>query len=109
MPFLIGASGLALPASLAAAVELPPDVDDELSSLVSPQAVANTDRASTAAEAAESRKARDGIMRSPPMALTCRPAYARATAGVRGSCRRATRVRAGPGWGSARSRSAGCR
>src|ERR1700712_5511032 len=108
MPFLIGAFGLALPVSavVLAAAELSEDL---LSFLVSPQAVANTDSASTAAEAAESRKARDGIMRSPPVALTCRPAYARATAGVRGSCGRAPRGRAGPSWGPARSRSAGCR
>src|SRR3954468_11441250 len=104
MPFLMGALGFALPASLAAAVELPVDADDELSSLVSPQAVANTDRASTAAEAAESRVARDRIMRSPPVALTCRPAYARATAGVRGSCGCAPLGPARPGWGPGPSR-----
>src|SRR3954447_21467439 len=57
MPFLIGAFGFALAASL-----LPLDaaalVDVVLLSLVSPHAVAKTERATTAAEAAESRKAR---------------------------------------------------
>src|SRR4051794_7687363 len=108
MPFLMGALGLAFPELLVvdAAAEL---LDDELSSLVSPQAVANTDSASAAAVAAESRLARDGIMLSPPVAWTFRPADARATAGVRGSCGRAPRGRARRGWGPARTRSAACR
>src|SRR4051794_14082585 len=105
MSFLMGALGFALPEALVdAADEL---LDDEvLSSLVSPQAVANTDSASTAADAAESRLARERVMRSPPVAWTYRPAHARATAGVRGSCASVPPGHGRRGWGPAPSRSA---
>src|SRR3954447_20899476 len=109
MPFLIGAFGFAFPLSLDA-VDEPPPLDELVSFFVSPQAVAKTDRASTAAEAAESRVARDRIMlRSPPVAWTDRPRHARATAGVRGSCGRAPRGRARRGWARGPRRSAACR